>query len=201
MRRSRVSFVRMTSLWQRDKGTPSGQSIHSYYVCRQPNFLLNNNVSSDAKVYDNWKPSQWLDLQVQCQGRALRSHLTPPESWLEESILIFYYQLRNCWLIGFIRHKILNVCRPLQLLSLKWIIQNKFKVSCKAKHLKYIDWLTIQHISYRIFKFWYYIYILTAMPVPLYPHGAPKKPFYSLIANSLTLFEVENCCILVHIFR
>lgn len=75
MRRSRVSFVRMTSLWQRDKGTPSGQSIHSYYVCRQPYFLLNNNVSSDAKVYDNWKPSQWLDLQVQCQGRALRSHL------------------------------------------------------------------------------------------------------------------------------
>lgn len=39
------------------------------------------------------------------------------------------------------------------------------------------------------------------MPVPLYPHGAPKKPFYSLIANSVTLFEVENCCILVHIFR
>lgn len=38
------------------------------------------------------------------------------------------------------------------------------------------------------------------MPVPLYPHGAPKKPFHSLIANSLTLFEVENCCILVYIF-
>lgn len=44
------------------------------------------------------------------------------------------------------------------------------------------------------------MYIFTAMPVPLYPHGAPKKPFHSLIANSLTLFEVENCCILVYIF-
>lgn len=45
------------------------------------------------------------------------------------------------------------------------------------------------------------MYIFIVMFVFLYLYGVLKKLFYSLIVNSLILFDVENCCIFVYIFR